>query len=148
MARKSNRFPVGPGITVFLRFKTWWADIRVVRFVRFWESEGKVPAAEREEIEKAVEEHRRDFVRSALDPSRWGMGKCVTVKMNSDGIDVMDQGAVQDWIMKYNLRLMGPREPAPVLPFPPPVSPAAPKVGRNAPCPCGSGKKIKRCCGG
>lgn len=24
---------------------------------------------------------------------------------------------------------------------------AAPKVGRNAPCPCGSGKKHKRCCG-
>ena len=24
---------------------------------------------------------------------------------------------------------------------------SAPKVGRNAPCPCGSGKKYKRCCG-
>lgn len=24
---------------------------------------------------------------------------------------------------------------------------AEPKVGRNAPCPCGSGKKYKRCCG-
>jgi uncharacterized protein len=23
-----------------------------------------------------------------------------------------------------------------------------PKVGRNDPCPCGSGKKYKRCCGG
>lgn len=23
----------------------------------------------------------------------------------------------------------------------------APKIGRNAPCPCGSGKKFKRCCG-
>ncbi|MHC4065055.1 MAG: SEC-C metal-binding domain-containing protein [Planctomycetota bacterium] len=22
-----------------------------------------------------------------------------------------------------------------------------PKVGRNAPCPCGSGKKFKQCCG-
>ncbi|MHC4336845.1 MAG: SEC-C metal-binding domain-containing protein [Planctomycetota bacterium] len=22
-----------------------------------------------------------------------------------------------------------------------------PKVGRNAPCPCGSGKKYKKCCG-
>ncbi len=27
-----------------------------------------------------------------------------------------------------------------------PVS-AAPKVGRNDPCPCGSGKKFKKCCG-
>lgn len=25
---------------------------------------------------------------------------------------------------------------------------AAPKVGRNDPCPCGSGKKYKKCCGG
>lgn len=23
----------------------------------------------------------------------------------------------------------------------------APKIGRNAPCPCGSGKKYKHCCG-
>jgi SEC-C motif domain protein len=29
---------------------------------------------------------------------------------------------------------------------PPPVK-AAPKVGRNDPCPCGSGKKFKQCCG-
>ena len=28
-----------------------------------------------------------------------------------------------------------------------PATPAAPgKVGRNSPCPCGSGKKFKRCC--
>ncbi|MCA9555941.1 MAG: SEC-C domain-containing protein, partial [Myxococcales bacterium] len=24
---------------------------------------------------------------------------------------------------------------------------AEPKVGRNDPCPCGSGKKYKKCCG-
>ncbi|MBW3595844.1 MAG: SEC-C domain-containing protein, partial [Planctomycetes bacterium] len=24
---------------------------------------------------------------------------------------------------------------------------AAPRVGRNEPCPCGSGKKFKKCCG-
>jgi SEC-C motif-containing protein len=29
-----------------------------------------------------------------------------------------------------------------------PVVRAEPKVGRNDPCPCGSGKKFKRCCGG
>lgn len=31
---------------------------------------------------------------------------------------------------------------------PEPYERAAPKVGRNDPCPCGSGKKYKRCCGG
>ena len=28
-----------------------------------------------------------------------------------------------------------------------PVKRAEDKVGRNAPCPCGSGKKYKKCCG-
>jgi preprotein translocase subunit SecA len=28
-----------------------------------------------------------------------------------------------------------------------PVRREAPKVGRNDPCPCGSGKKFKACCG-
>lgn len=39
-------------------------------------------------------------------------------------------------------------EPPPVVP-PPPVEPVAPKpkVGRNDPCPCGSGRKYKHCCG-
>ena len=30
---------------------------------------------------------------------------------------------------------------------PPPVTREAPKIGRNDPCPCGSGKKFKKCCG-
>jgi hypothetical protein len=31
--------------------------------------------------------------------------------------------------------------------FPQPIRRTEPKVGRNEPCPCGSGKKFKRCCG-
>ena len=36
---------------------------------------------------------------------------------------------------------------SPAVPPTPPAKPA-PKAGRNDPCPCGSGKKYKRCCGG
>ncbi len=32
-------------------------------------------------------------------------------------------------------------------PKPQTVKRATPKIGRNAPCPCGSGKKRKKCCG-
>lgn len=35
---------------------------------------------------------------------------------------------------------------APMLAMP--IVRATPKVGRNDPCPCGSGKKVKKCCGG
>lgn len=40
-----------------------------------------------------------------------------------------------EWIFTRTLR----EGPAPVV--------HAPKVGRNDPCPCGSGKKYKKCCG-
>lgn len=55
------------------------------------------------------------------------------------------------------LRALGlPSDPSPEPPFSPPMPPtsmpaeetfAGSKPGRNAPCPCGSGKKYKRCCG-
>lgn len=36
---------------------------------------------------------------------------------------------------------------APTLPTTRSASPPVPRTGRNDPCPCGSGKKFKRCCG-
>ena len=39
----------------------------------------------------------------------------------------------------------GPAQPA--SPRPQPARHEGPKVGRNEPCPCGSGKKYKKCCG-
>ncbi len=33
-----------------------------------------------------------------------------------------------------------------ILPDPPPMAKTE-KIGRNGPCPCGSGKKFKKCCG-
>jgi hypothetical protein len=39
------------------------------------------------------------------------------------------------------------RELPELLPAGPPPIVGGPKVERNAPCPCGSGKKYKRCCG-
>jgi preprotein translocase subunit SecA len=38
-------------------------------------------------------------------------------------------------------------EPAPAAPSPQPATRQGPKVGRNDPCPCGSGKKYKQCHG-
>ncbi|WP_446830622.1 preprotein translocase subunit SecA [Candidatus Foliamicus sp.] len=41
----------------------------------------------------------------------------------------------------------GRRRPAPAAPQVQTYRRAKPRVGRNEPCPCGSGKKYKRCCG-
>jgi hypothetical protein len=37
--------------------------------------------------------------------------------------------------------------PAPASSVAPHPAPGQPKIGRNDPCPCGSGKKYKKCCG-
>ncbi len=51
---------------------------------------------------------------------------------------------------KASMELGTDDNPVPLVPFlemkRQPVI-AAPKISRNAPCPCGSGKKYKRCCG-
>ena len=39
------------------------------------------------------------------------------------------------------------RQPAPPPVISRPAPPATQKIGRNTPCPCGSGKKYKHCCG-
>jgi preprotein translocase subunit SecA len=49
-------------------------------------------------------------------------------------------------ISQEDMDLTGP-PPAPDFEPPKPFKREAPKVGRNDPCPCGSNKKYKRCCG-
>jgi hypothetical protein len=53
--------------------------------------------------------------------------------------DKIKQIARRSW--RPGRRLPEPPEPREPLP------PAARRVGRNDPCPCGSGKKYKKCCG-
>lgn len=43
-------------------------------------------------------------------------------------------------------RRLSPPEPPPAYRGPPPITRDDARVGRNDPCPCGSGKKFKKCC--
>ena len=52
----------------------------------------------------------------------------------------------QDFTLEARCRVMGLPAVAP-LSTEPPRKPAAAAPGRNDPCPCGSGKKYKKCCG-
>ncbi len=47
----------------------------------------------------------------------------------------------------YGIWRWGSERPPAYAPAPLPYERDAPKVGRNDPCPCGSGKKYKKCCG-
>lgn len=62
-------------------------------------------------------------------------------KMIEDGVDVKNEKEVEKW-MKANQDKF-----ASDLPKVETYRREKPKVGRNDPCPCGSGKKYKKCCG-
>ncbi len=87
---------------------------------------------------------------AAADPQRRQRYKLIT-----NAIDDMEW-----WVAFHPEPIPDPEEaPDPQVPFEPPTPPAPvsyeppqpfirePKIGRNDPCPCGSGKKYKKCCG-
>ncbi len=65
-------------------------------------------------------------------------------RMKREGVDTSDAADRQAWIRAHrkDLRRLQGKEPTPPLVRP------EPKIGRNDLCPCGSGKKYKKCCGG
>jgi len=61
-------------------------------------------------------------------------------------------GMIAGAMLVFDFFRSRPRKPKPMVPFANPTSPApydaaSKKVGRNDPCPCGSGQKFKKCCG-
>jgi len=92
--------------------------------------------------------------------------KIEAFKMFEDMMDRVDDGIAKTVLKPFILRREGEeperrrmvarREPAPMVlasaksggaPARPAPQRTAEKVGRNDPCPCGSGKKYKKCCG-
>ena len=59
--------------------------------------------------------------------------------VEDDNDDVDDDASDSDGTPVYAGR-------APAFSNHTPIRNTAPKIGRNAPCPCGSGKKYKKCC--
>ena len=102
-----------------------------------------------------------EIVAASQDRGNWGMAKSFVMKALEAGVDVGDETALQEFVALQNQRLQERQQealPEPVVPESPPSAPprggppvpvrrSEPKMGRNDPCPCGSGKKFKKCCG-
>jgi hypothetical protein len=92
-----------------------------------------------------------DIVTAAMDPKHWGPAKSETMKVVQAGVDIADEDALQRFLFEQALRSMDEAPSADT--YEPPSAPTAPikehtpRVGRNDPCPCGSGRKYKKCCG-
>jgi len=63
-------------------------------------------------------------------------------KMLEDNVNINDEREVKKWLKKHPELSQG-GEVQKVETYKRPE----PKIGRNDPCPCGSGKKYKKCCG-
>jgi len=118
--------------------------------LRWLESEGIL--ADTAELAETVLNWSDKIVENGMNPAFWGMGKSFVMQAKAAGVDVTDDRAMQAFIDDYNRRLPQKNQPynntdiadlTPTLP----IVEHSPKIGRNQPCPCGSGKKYKKCCG-
>lgn len=92
---------------------------------------------------KVVKDSEEQMLKNAKNPKYYGMAKTLVMQMGEDGVDFEDKEAVDRWIFNYNQRQTSElEEPKKTTSF----SKTAPDIGRNDPCPCGSGKKYKKCC--
>ena len=118
-------------------------------FLKWLGSEGIL--AETADLVETVNNWADTIVANGMDPKCWGMGKSFAMRAKADGVDMEDQEAVKGYIAEYNRRLPVKSLPDPFesRDFTPPIPIVedSPKIGRNEPCPCGSGKKYKKCCG-
>ncbi len=102
------------------------------------------PVSEKTDDELAAELDRMspEILAQAKDPQMRAMIIGIYRKMLVAGVDVSDDKAVKKWMQKHPEVLQG-GEPVKIET----VRREEPKVGRNDPCPCGSGKKYKKCHG-
>ena len=108
------------------------------------------------DLSRAAMELNDEIVAASQDERHWGPSKAFIMAAERAGVDTCDENALRRFMVEYNLRQLARIEAAPKAPHPRPpsiVGPATPvhhsqpKPGRNDPCPCGSGKKFKKCCG-
>lgn len=97
-----------------------------------------------------VKRIHKQIVKNAKDPQYWGIGKTFAMAAEAQGFDINNEKDMQKFALLYNLRQAAKLEKRKgkidsKIDSEPKTKQY--KVGRNDPCPCGSGKKYKHCCG-
>lgn len=114
----------------------------IAELTAFWQYLGRVyqlPHAESIVAWLGTDGRVEELEGELSDAGNFGMAKSMFMWGKRAGYDMTSESGVADFMNAYNEATTA--EPAP----PPPVS-REQRVGRNDPCPCGSGKKFKKCC--
>jgi len=107
------------------------------------------PVKEKPHAEKTDEELAREI--NAISPEILSQAKTpqtrklvidIYRRMLIEGVDIKDEKEVKRWLKKHPEAVTG-CEARKIETF----KREEPKVGRNDACPCGSGRKYKKCCG-
>ncbi len=123
-------------------------------FLLWLGSEGALDRAR--DLAAAVHGWSDEIVSVGTNPENWGQTKAFMMQAVEEGRDVRDPAFKKEFIDRQtrdmvNAGLIQPEpesESEPMADEPPiPIVETKPRVGRNEPCPCGSGRKYKKCCG-
>jgi hypothetical protein len=71
---------------------------------------GRLSAAAARRLGRELDQVAPRFAGAVMDPSRWGMARSITQAMVTEGVDITDSAAVQDWIAQYNANASEPLE--------------------------------------
>ncbi len=94
------------------------------------------------ELAAELDKMSPQILAQAKDPRMRALIINIYRKMLVDGVNINDDKEVKKWMKKHPEVLQGGETMKVET-----VRREEPKVGRNDPCPCGSGKKYKKCCG-
>jgi len=97
-------------------------------------------------LTKAVKKIDKQIVKNSTDSSRWGMAKSMMMEARKAGVDIENESELTKFMLLGNLKQIFKYKNEEITPSLPESLPSKPKIGRNEPCPCGSGKKYKKCC--
>ena len=92
------------------------------------------------------------------NPDNFGMAKSMFMLGQAAGFDMTTQEGLDEFMVAYNARILAARdsdgfeeddayESEESNFTAAPIRFESPRIGRNDPCPCGSGRKYKKCCG-
>ena len=105
--------------------------------------------AKKESIEERLEREMDSlpamFKGKLKDPAIKNRLIDVAKRMEADGVNFKSIRQMKKWMKDHEAELRAENPDA--TPKVETVVHEGPRIGRNDPCPCGSGKKYKKCCG-
>jgi len=106
---------------------------------------GKELLKNTQQLIRRVEKIDKQIIKNARDPRNWGMAKSFVMAAKDAGVDIANEEEMEEFMTFYNLQILSKLKDDEKLGSTPESK--KPKIGRNDPCACGSGKKYKKCCG-